>query len=178
MAGKLAQRAACTSHQRRTKKRHYRQNDGNALIYMVGAKGFEPSTSCSQSRCATRLRHAPKKNPRRCGAGKLWGERWDLNPRPPGPQPGALPTELLPPRKNSYKQVILIWQAFFPHSFIWILSRKISTLGAAVWHSGKISAHLAICLPHRLCAACLLWEQGACIGVKHFFGDTHGQTGY
>jgi hypothetical protein len=26
---------------------------------LVGAKGFEPSTSCSQSRCATRLRHAP-----------------------------------------------------------------------------------------------------------------------
>ena len=27
----------------------------------------------------------------------LWGERWDLNPRQPGPQPGALPTELRPP---------------------------------------------------------------------------------
>ena len=27
-----------------------------------------------------------------------WGERRDLNPRPPGPQPGALPTELLPPQ--------------------------------------------------------------------------------
>lgn len=26
---------------------------------MVGARGFEPPTSCSQSRCATRLRHAP-----------------------------------------------------------------------------------------------------------------------
>src|SRR4051794_23188852 len=25
------------------------------------------------------------------------GERRDLNPRPPGPQPGALPTELRPP---------------------------------------------------------------------------------
>src|SRR5437868_14898870 len=25
------------------------------------------------------------------------GERWDSNPRPPGPQPGALPTELRPP---------------------------------------------------------------------------------
>ena len=29
-----------------------------------------------------------------------WGERRDLNPRPPGPQPGALPTELLPPRNR------------------------------------------------------------------------------
>ncbi len=27
-----------------------------------------------------------------------WGGRWDLNPRHPGPQPGALPTELRPPR--------------------------------------------------------------------------------
>jgi hypothetical protein len=26
---------------------------------MVGAKGFEPSTTCSQSRYATRLRYAP-----------------------------------------------------------------------------------------------------------------------
>ena len=26
------------------------------------------------------------------------GERWGSNPRPPGPQPGALPTELRPPR--------------------------------------------------------------------------------
>jgi hypothetical protein len=28
------------------------------------------------------------------------GERRDLNPRPPGPQPGALPTELRPPRET------------------------------------------------------------------------------
>src|SRR5262249_40869332 len=27
----------------------------------------------------------------------MWGERWDFNPRHPGPQPGALPTELRPP---------------------------------------------------------------------------------
>src|SRR5215472_2259363 len=26
---------------------------------LVGAAGFEPATPCSQSRCATRLRHAP-----------------------------------------------------------------------------------------------------------------------
>src|SRR6185503_16633183 len=26
---------------------------------VVGAEGFEPPTLCSQSRCATRLRHAP-----------------------------------------------------------------------------------------------------------------------
>lgn len=29
----------------------------------------------------------------------IWGERRGLNPRPPEPQPGALPTELRPPSK-------------------------------------------------------------------------------
>src|ERR1700739_3947116 len=33
------------------------------LILMVGAAGFEPATLCSQSRCATRLRYAPKLGP-------------------------------------------------------------------------------------------------------------------
>ena len=27
--------------------------------FLVGARGFEPPTPCSQSRCATGLRHAP-----------------------------------------------------------------------------------------------------------------------
>ncbi len=31
----------------------------NFGIKMVGARGFEPPTPCSQSRCATRLRYAP-----------------------------------------------------------------------------------------------------------------------
>ena len=29
--------------------------------HMVGVTGFEPATLCSQSRCATKLRHAPKR---------------------------------------------------------------------------------------------------------------------
>ena len=29
-----------------------------------------------------------------------WGERRGLNPRHPGPQPGALPAELRPPRHS------------------------------------------------------------------------------
>jgi hypothetical protein len=33
--------------------------DGPGLMWVVGAEGFEPPTLCSQSRCATRLRHAP-----------------------------------------------------------------------------------------------------------------------
>jgi hypothetical protein len=32
-------------------------------LEMVGAAGFEPATLCSQSRCATRLRHAPPEVP-------------------------------------------------------------------------------------------------------------------
>ena len=31
-------------------------------IGMVGVRGFEPPTPCSQSRCATRLRHTPKRS--------------------------------------------------------------------------------------------------------------------
>ena len=31
---------------------------------LVGAEGFEPPTLCSQSRCATRLRHAPTRGHR------------------------------------------------------------------------------------------------------------------
>ena len=30
-----------------------------SLIYMVGVKGFEPSTPCTPCKCATRLRHTP-----------------------------------------------------------------------------------------------------------------------
>ncbi len=32
---------------------------GRHKVNLVGAEGFEPPTLCSQSRCATRLRHAP-----------------------------------------------------------------------------------------------------------------------
>ena len=37
---------------------------------------------------------------------RIWGEWRDLNPRPPGPQPGALPTELHPPYKLKVPKVI------------------------------------------------------------------------
>ena len=43
---------------------------------MVGAEGFEPPTLCSQSRCATRLRHAPMPDrPLTSGAAMLSGWR-------------------------------------------------------------------------------------------------------
>lgn len=55
-------------------------------IVMVGTAGFEPATPCTQSRCATKLRHVPKtaqyersqhfttgSQPRR---GEMWHRRW------------------------------------------------------------------------------------------------------
>ncbi len=35
----------------------------NSGVLMVGATGFEPATTCTPSKCATRLRHAPKTTP-------------------------------------------------------------------------------------------------------------------
>lgn len=48
-----------------------------------------------------------------------WGERWDLNPRPQGPQPCALPPELRPPwisqskLKYIYQTVSCQWRMGF-----------------------------------------------------------------
>lgn len=94
-----------------------------------------------------RYQAAPRseKKPRRglCWRGNLWGERWDLNPRPPGPQPGALPTELLPPRESSYRQDLFFWQAFFSINVIWILSRKKTTLRHAA-ERGSLRVHFGL----------------------------------
>ena len=46
-------------------------------VRLVGAEGFEPPTLCSQSRCATRLRHAPssvRRNRRQLG----WHGKYSL----------------------------------------------------------------------------------------------------
>ena len=36
-----------------------RSREGGSMTYIVGEGGFEPPTSCSQSRCAARLRYSP-----------------------------------------------------------------------------------------------------------------------
>ena len=36
-----------------------------------------------------------------------WGEWWGSNPRHPGPQPGALPTELHPPYQTAFNYTVL-----------------------------------------------------------------------
>lgn len=40
----------------------HRKRIPNSLMWLVGARGFEPRTSCAQGKRATRLRHAPKWN--------------------------------------------------------------------------------------------------------------------
>ena len=37
----------------------HRKRIPNSLMWLVGARGFEPRTSCAQGKRATRLRHAP-----------------------------------------------------------------------------------------------------------------------
>ena len=50
---------------------------------VAGLGGFEPPRCQSQSLVPYHLATAQYSI---C----IWGERWDSNPRPPGPQPGAL----------------------------------------------------------------------------------------
>ena len=58
---------------------------------MAGITGFEPVNDGVKVRCLTAWLY-----PNNIITFK-WGERRDSNSRHPEPQPGALPTELLPP---------------------------------------------------------------------------------
>ena len=51
-------RANGEGRRQRRAPRHNKREHQLALV-LVGAAGFEPATPCSQSRCATELRHAP-----------------------------------------------------------------------------------------------------------------------
>ncbi len=55
----IAKRAREWARGTRTRKHPKGISDDVAGTYEVGAPGFEPGTSCSQSRRATELRHAP-----------------------------------------------------------------------------------------------------------------------
>ena len=74
---------------------------GYNIIYLClwqGWKDLNPRILESESSAFTTWRH-----PYMTKWSKIytktseWGEQWVSNPRPPGPQPGALPTELYPP---------------------------------------------------------------------------------
>ena len=83
---------------------------------LVPTAGFEPAASGSVSRrsvrvelrgrgalgrartCSLRFRK-PVRYPLRDKGIEIWCDGRDLNPQPPGPQPGALPFELPPQRK-------------------------------------------------------------------------------
>ena len=43
----------------KVESRRTRNSASKGGFLLVGTAGFEPATSCSQSRCATRLRHVP-----------------------------------------------------------------------------------------------------------------------
>ena len=61
------------------KKRTYGDYCRKSFIFLVGATGFEPATLCSQSKCATKLRHAPKKRAMQRGV-RLMGRKVGLEP--------------------------------------------------------------------------------------------------
>ena len=88
---------------------------------MVGVTRLELTTPRSQSECATKLRYTPNYSNNfkyksnvylfleigKYFKEQFWGGWWDLNPRHPGPQPGALPTELHPPFQVVFKYTVL-----------------------------------------------------------------------
>ena len=80
----------------RTRHIPFRAHENKAGICPFGLPARAPGTAPLRG-CQAVTSGRKRKTPLESGGISLWGERWDLNPRPPGPQPGALPTELLPP---------------------------------------------------------------------------------
>ena len=78
-------------------------------------KEISRTETCGELRRRCRLQalakgHGQVLAPRVCVKRQVnWGGRWGLNPRPPGSQPGALPTELRPPmflKHRDYRRTI------------------------------------------------------------------------
>ena len=74
----------------------------NGIDTLAHGAALKHHTRCAQKNCSP---FVPRRACRGCPDDLettdlqviLRGERWGSNPRPPGPQPGALPTELRPP---------------------------------------------------------------------------------
>ena len=102
---------------------------------MVGARGFEPPTPCSQSRCATRLRHAPSPR-RRCCSGRSAHCTRPAPKRPdsePSPRNSAsVRSRSLPDRRIRRRQ----------HTFPRLPTDLVCSVGFLGLHSAASSAEL------------------------------------
>ena len=87
----------------------------NSAFAVVRQAGVEPATCGFEVRRSIQLSYGRSKKHlikaietanKTVSMIENWGERRGLNPRPPGPQPGALPTELRPPCNPFLKQKI------------------------------------------------------------------------
>ena len=101
-------RVAGRSHASGTVLRHRPLAGGRSAARAVGQSptaATEARWPREESNLRTRIR-SPSLYPLSYGARSARGGGRDLNPRPPGPQPGALPTELPPPRlmKDSFER--------------------------------------------------------------------------
>jgi hypothetical protein len=86
------------------------------------------------------------------------GERGDSNPRPPGPQPGALPAELRPPRvrtdstNGAVHAARRLARSPMGRAIAWGAPRRRGRIERACWREGRGA-------PARL-RGCILWTRG------------------
>ncbi len=125
---------------------------------MVGVKGFEPMTLCTQNRCATRLRHTPHfwllkgnklfstlifKSKNNQIKTTKWCLRTESNRRHKDFQSYALPAELL--RHNLFLHYVIINFKFYQNKLI-IINYK--SWGGRIrtyewWNQNPLPYHLA-----------------------------------
>ena len=84
--------------------------DAAVIVRMVGEPGFEPGTSCTQNRRATRLRYTPssdtrvKKTDRVIGCGRGGGSRTPMSSRTLDFESSASTTSATHPEKERSKK--------------------------------------------------------------------------
>ncbi len=86
-----------------------RLRTSDPFVFAVGVTGFEPATPCAQGRCATRLRHTPR---------KIVDCRFSINDR----KLHKFATQVNPPENSRYlsvtriAQFIVLLHWFFRHT--------------------------------------------------------------